>query len=130
MDRQAGLVSTRSLATIILSILLALQGAFELMGIPAAFVSFTGPLATSLGLINLLITLAIVVLAWGVWTRRPWVVWIAVVEVLCLGIRVFALSQPNANTTSLLLRMLFPLLIFAWLFAIRLYQSSQNREVL
>lgn len=123
MDRQVGFGSTRSPAVIVLSILLALQGAFELMGIPAAFVSFTGLLATSLGLINLLVTLAIVALAWGVWTRRPWAVWIAVVEVLCLGIRVFALFQPNANTTSLLLRMLFPLLIFVWLFASRAYRT-------
>jgi hypothetical protein len=119
MDRPSDLTSRRSIGITLLAIFLVLQGAFEFLGISAVFVSFDGTFATALGIINLMITLAVLVLAWGTWTLKPWAFWIGVVEVLSLGVRFFTLFQPNANVPSLLLRMVFPLFILVWVLAIQ-----------
>ena len=123
MDQRPDLSNKRSTSITLLAIFLVIQGVLELLGIPTAFVSFNGTLATGLGITNLIITLAIFVLVWGLWTLKPWVsFWIAAVEALSLAVRVFTLFQPHANILSILLRMILPLLILIGLFV------SQNRR--
>ena|SRR5436190_10530396 len=125
MGNMSDVTNKRLTGITILVIVLVIQGCLELFGIATAFVAFNGALATGVGIANLCITVAIFVLAWGLWTMKPWAFWATVViEALSLVVRLFTIIQPNANVSSNLLRMILPILILVYLFANRNIRAS------
>lgn len=127
MNQRTDVTNKRPIGIIILAILLVFQGSLELLGIPTAFVSFSGALATGLGITNLFIAIAVFILAWGLWTLKLWAFWTtAIIEALSLVVRLFTLFQPNANVVSILLRMVLPLLILVYLLANRNIPESRG----
>lgn len=120
MDNISDVANKRLIGITILVIMVLIQGVFELLGIATAFVAFTGVLATGVGIANLSLAVATFVLVWGLWTLKPWAFWATVViEALSLVVRLFTILQPNAQVSSILLRMILPLLILVYLFANR-----------
>jgi uncharacterized membrane protein (DUF2068 family) len=120
MDNMSDVTNKRLTGITILVIMLVLQGGLELLGIATAFVAFKGVLATGIGIANLSLVVATFVLVWGLWTLKPWAFWATVIiESLSLILRLFTIFQPNANVSSILLRMILPILILIYLFANR-----------
>jgi len=118
MDTISDVTNKRLTSITFLVIIVVLQGSLELLGIAAAFVAFNSALATGVGIANLSITVATFVLAWGLWKLKPWAFWATVViESLSLAVRLFTILQPHANVSSILLRMILPILILVYLFA-------------
>ncbi len=120
MDNISDVTNKRVTGITILVIMVLIQGVFELLGIATAFVAFNGVLATGVGIANLSLAVVTFVLVWGLWTLKPWAFWATVViEALSLVVRLFTILQPNAYVSSILLRMILPLLILVYLFANR-----------
>src|SRR5260370_6430617 len=112
MENISDVTNKRPTGITILVIILVIRGCLELLGIATAFVSFNGPLATSLGIANLIITIATFVLVWGVWTLKPWAFWATVVIAsFSIVVRLFTIIQPNANVTSIIFSMILPIAI-------------------
>jgi uncharacterized membrane protein (DUF2068 family) len=93
-------ITRRPLGISIISILLFIQAIFEIVG---GFFSFFGsvisnPLAGLLvGWIPLVVGVLLLILAWGLWTLRPWAFWITlIVEIVNIVLHFLGFSQTHS----------------------------------
>jgi uncharacterized membrane protein (DUF2068 family) len=95
----------RPLGVTIIAILLGIQAVLAIIGgiIVLVAATFANPLAGLLvGWIPLAIGILSFVLAWGLWTLKPWAFWVTVVlEIVYILINVFSFTRPNGNAFSI-----------------------------
>jgi hypothetical protein len=119
-------LSLGSIATVILLIIQGILGLLFSLSLLAKLlapgqpiiVSGTAIFAGPAGGIGLVVALASPIIAWGVWTRKPWAHQRTVLlEIISLAIGAFELIEPNINRGVPLARMILAVLILICLFA-------------
>lgn len=89
----------RPLGITIIAILLFIQAVIEIIVGIFAFVGTTiaNPAAgLLLGWIPLAIGIVTLIVAWGLWTLKPWAYWVTlIVEIINIVINLFSFGQPN-----------------------------------
>ncbi|MBA2283853.1 MAG: hypothetical protein H0W02_00065 [Ktedonobacteraceae bacterium] len=116
----------RPLGITILAIILAVFGILALLGVILGFIGASqiggaaaGALTVAL-IIAAIFAIAYLVLAWGLWTLRPWAFWAtAVVMVLSLLNALFGLVVQHTALSGLLLGLIIPIVVLIYLFADR-----------
>ena len=89
----------RPLGITIIAILLFIQAVIEILAGIFVFIgsTFANPMAgLLLGWIPLAIGVVTFIVAWGLWTLKPWAFWVTlIVEIINIVINIFSLGQPN-----------------------------------
>jgi hypothetical protein len=104
----------RPLGISIIAVIMAIQG---VLGILGGILLLAGGVP-ALGLITLILGVLYLVLAWGLWTLKPWAFWGTVIlEVLTLINGIFGLGLGRA--TSGILSIIFAVVVLVYMFADR-----------
>ena len=109
----------RPLGITIISILMFIQAIFEII---VGFFSFFGsiihnPLSGLLvGWIPLLVGVLLFVLAWGLWTLKPWAYWVTlIVEIISIVLNLFNLGRPEHSVLGVISGGIISLIIVIYL---------------
>ncbi len=127
------MVRRRPLGVSIISIILAIQGIFELLlGIFAVLAIFAAGHAISgsghtttgtvvdvlggtLGGISLVIGILTLIFAIGLWTLKRWAFWLTVIiEFISLVRHALEFTHPTTSTTSIILGMVIPVVVLLY----------------
>jgi uncharacterized membrane protein (DUF2068 family) len=104
----------RPLGISIIAVILAIQG---ILGIIGGILLLAGRVPT-LGIITLILGVLYLVLAWGLWSLKPWAFWGTVIlEVLTLINGIFGLVTGRATTG--ILSLIFAVVVLVYMFADR-----------
>jgi hypothetical protein len=117
---------SRPLGITIIAIILGVSAVLSLIVIIIGLVgvsSLGGALAgaaTVALVIGAILAIAELVLAWGLWTLRPWAFWAtAIVEAIRVLDGLYGLFVQHASLGSTILSLIFPIVILIYLFADR-----------
>jgi hypothetical protein len=104
----------RPLGISIIAVIMAIQG---ILGILGGILLLAGGVP-ALGIITLILGVLYLVLAWGLWTLKPWAFWGTVIlEVLTLINGIFGLGLGRA--TNGILSIIFAVVVLIYMFADR-----------
>jgi uncharacterized membrane protein (DUF2068 family) len=121
----------RPLGVTIIAVILLIDGIVELLGAVIAFTAahavhthvrnvlgVAGDVfANAIGVFALIVAILTLVVAYGLFTLKRWAFWtVVVVEVIAIIERILQFFQPNANTTSIILGLILPIIILAYMF--------------
>src|SRR5437588_3669791 len=99
----------RPLGVTIIAILVAIGGVLGIIGGLLLFAFIP-----ALAIFSLVVGVLDLILAWGLWTLKPWAFWMAVIiEVIALVQGIFGLAQGQGGSVFSLI---FPIVILLYLF--------------
>ena len=114
---------TRPVGITIISVIQAIQG---VLGIITGILELTAGGSTSgamagavtfIGVLTLILSVLLLVLAWGLWTLRTWAFWTTVViEVLSLIGGIFSWTQGHSTALGIVLNVVVPVVILLYMF--------------
>src|SRR5436305_10934528 len=103
----------------ILALLMFIQAIFEIIVGSITFIGTTlaSPLAGLLvGWIPLVVAILLLILAWGLWTLKPWAYWVTlIVEIINIISNLFNLGQPNHSVFGVISGGLVSIIIVIYL---------------
>ncbi len=109
----------RPLGITIIAILLFIQAVIEIFVGIFAFIGATlaNPLAgLLLGWIPLAIGIVTFIVAWGLWTLKPWAYWVTLIlEIVNIVINLFSFGQPNHSVFGVISGGLVSIIIVIYL---------------
>ncbi|HTI12975.1 MAG TPA: hypothetical protein VL461_00190 [Dictyobacter sp.] len=115
----------RPVGVTVVAILLAILGVLGVIGFfNSLILSGSNGTWISLSLLDGIIAVLEIVLAWGLWTLKPWAFWTTVVILVLDMVSAIVAYTTSANTLALFAGLVIPIILLLYLFFDRAVRSA------